>query len=164
MNTIKIHPGFYRKPWASPKHLDVPLVRKMVRLAHQRNVETRDPHPLMKCLPPIGFGLRNPEYGARGLTAKIAREQAVALYRAGAVWLNPHSNAQHCGYWVCLTPEAATHPDVVEMLWAHGRLCANPTQMPRFWTKYEDRDACRWAEVAVYSSPHQRALAEGTAP
>ena len=97
---------YYRRPWANPTHLDLPIVRRCL-------------HWGVLALPCVRDARIHNTLTVRHTTPKATREQAVALYRAGALWLCPCTDTGLAG--VALTPEAERHPDVIEMLWSKGQ-------------------------------------------
>lgn len=87
--------GWSRRPWANPPALAGSFVKELVhRVAQGRYWRLRKRRDM------IVEGHR-----------RLERIEVLLLYRAGAIWLDPRSSMAR------LTPEALSHPDVVEMIW-----------------------------------------------
>ena len=94
---------YYRRPWANPQRLDLPFMHLLCR----------------DSIGVVGLPHADCTYWRKTkLPRRVMREQALALYRAGALWLCPVTQ-YNCAR-VVMTPEALQHPDIQEMAWLYG--------------------------------------------
>lgn len=92
--------GKRRRPWRDPGELEGYVVRQLARIGHTGK--------LMYPKVFSGSGTRPFEHG------HLVRNQVMTLWAAGAVylWREP-GRGRYCSF----TPEAFSHPDVVELIW-----------------------------------------------
>lgn len=109
-----------RRAWQNPQRLDIPMVHRMCWYAAALGC---DPAESMWPLSTVTIAKRT-RHNYATLSGLVVREQALALYRAGAVWLVPcWPNAilySQRPAKVKFTAEALQHPDVVEIMWSDG--------------------------------------------
>lgn len=112
-------PKLYRKPWTNPGRLDLPVVMRLVgwQIA-------RPDRPYMS-YPSLDMAAQGYLWGGANILAHCCREQVIALYRVGAVWLKPKrcinvTEGHYSAPAAKLTAEALEHPDVTEAMWRAG--------------------------------------------